>query len=80
MDTADAPERPTTWGKLIAARRRDLGYTQRSLADALEITVTAVSLWERDEITPSTVNQRALVKLLAIDAEMLHRLYTGDAA
>ena len=34
-------------GALIAKRRRDLGLTQKALADGLNISDRAVSKWER---------------------------------
>ena len=42
----------TALGERIRMHRRRLGYTQEQLAEALGVTVGAVSKWETDSTTP----------------------------
>mgnify|MGYP003314977940 CR=1 FL=1 len=57
-------------GKLIAKLRKEAGYTQKSLADALYVTDKAVSKWERGLCLPDTSLLPKLSMLL--DADMEH--------
>lgn len=58
-------------GKLIAKLRKDAGYTQASLANALNVTDKAVSKWERGYGQPDTALLPQLAKLLDCDMEIL---------
>ena len=58
-------------GKLIAKLRKEAGYTQASLAKALNITDKAVSKWERGYGQPDTALLPKLAKLLDCDMEIL---------
>ncbi|HHT5345806.1 TPA: helix-turn-helix domain-containing protein [Raoultella planticola] len=51
-------------GERIRARRKDLNYTQRTLAKALKISHVSVSQWERDDSEPTGKNLFALSKIL----------------
>lgn len=53
-----------TIGERIRARRKDLKYTQRTLASALKISHVSVSQWERDDSEPTGKNLFALTKIL----------------
>jgi len=58
-------------GKLIAKLRKDAGYTQASLAQALNITDKAVSKWERGNGLPDASLLPQVAKLLDCDMEIL---------
>ncbi|AZI53420.1 helix-turn-helix domain-containing protein (plasmid) [Pantoea agglomerans] len=53
-----------TIGERIRARRKELDFTQRSLAKALKISHVSVSQWERDDSDPTGKNLFALSKVL----------------
>ena len=61
----------TKTGKLIAKLRKEAGYTQASLAKALNVTDKAVSKWERGYGQPDTALLPQLAKLLDCDMEIL---------
>ena len=54
-------------GKFIANRRKELGYTQQSLADKLYVTDKAISKWERGLSLPDIALLRKLAKILKVD-------------
>ena len=54
-------------GKFIASRRKELGYTQQSLADKLYVTDKAISKWERGLSLPDISLLRKLAKILKVD-------------
>ena len=58
-------------GKFISQARRESGYTQKSLAEALFVTDKAVSKWERGLCLPDPSNWAKLSILLDIDIEHL---------
>lgn len=62
---------PIETGKLIAKLRKEAGYTQVSLAEALNVTDKAVSKWERGCGQPDTSLLPQLAKLLDCDMEIL---------
>ena len=62
---------PVETGKLIAKLRKEAGYTQASLAKALNVTDKAVSKWERGYGQPDTALLPQLAKLLDCDMEIL---------
>ena len=51
-------------GSQIARRRKQLGMTQQELAEKLEVSFQAVSLWERDENLPETGKLKLLAEAL----------------
>ncbi|KAF6589074.1 helix-turn-helix domain-containing protein [Cronobacter sp. EKM101R] len=53
-----------TIGERIRNRRKELKFTQRSLAKALKISHVSVSQWERDDSEPTGKNLFALTKAL----------------
>ena len=61
----------TKTGNLIAKLRKEAGYTQASLAKALNVTDKAVSKWERGYGQPDTALLPQLAKLLDCDMEIL---------
>jgi transcriptional regulator with XRE-family HTH domain len=69
-----------TWAEVIKERRTLLGLTQIGLAELLDVTQAAVSLWERGEAVPSARHRSLLVQKLGIDPDTLHRLHLGEAA
>lgn len=54
-------------GKIIANLRKEAGYTQKSLAEALSVTDKAVSKWERGICMPDSVTLPKLASLLDTD-------------
>lgn len=49
----------------IRALRKDLGLTQRQLADALKLEVATVRAWEAEELFPTKAHCEAMAKLRA---------------
>ena len=58
-------------GNLIARLRKEAGYTQKSLAEALFVTDKAVSKWERGICQPDSALLTKLSMLLDADIEYL---------
>lgn len=58
-------------GRVIAELRREAGYTQKTLAEALNITDKAVSKWERGLALPDVTLLPKLSALLDVDIELL---------
>lgn len=53
-----------TLGERVRSRRKDLGFTQKSLAKALKLSDVSISQWERDDSEPTGKNLHALAKAL----------------
>jgi transcriptional regulator with XRE-family HTH domain len=53
-----------TFGKKIAMLRKDLGLSQTELAKKLNTSVSVISRYERDEMTPSIDTAKKLAELL----------------
>jgi len=62
-----------TVGNIIAELRREAGYTQKMLAEALNITDKAVSKWERGLSLPDVSLLPKLSAILDADIELLLR-------
>lgn len=62
---------PIETGKSIAVLRKEAGYTQAALAEALGITDKAVSKWECGKGLPDSSLLPQLAKLLDCDVEMM---------
>lgn len=60
-------------GKIISELRREAGFTQKTLAEALNITDKAISKWERDLCLPDVALLPKLSMLLDVDIELLLR-------
>jgi transcriptional regulator with XRE-family HTH domain len=60
-----------TFSAAVRAARKQKGWSQMKLAEALEASVDAVSALERDINSPSLATTAALVRVLAIDANKL---------
>ena len=58
-------------GKYIAGKRKDLGMTQKQLAEKLGVSDKSVSKWESGASDPSTANLIALAKLFGTTPEEL---------
>ena len=58
-------------GSLIAELRKEAGFTQKSLAEALHITDKAVSKWERGLSLPDIMLLPKLSLLLGVDMSLL---------
>ena len=60
-------------GNIIAELRREAGYTQKTLAEAMNITDKAISKWERGLSLPDIALLPKLSALLDADIELLLR-------
>ena len=60
-----------TMGKKIAKARKDAGLTQADVADKLDISYQAVSLWETDKAVPDMYNLMKLAELLGVSVSSL---------
>ena len=58
-------------GKKIIAARKALGLTQQQVADALNVSYQAVSLWERGDSLPDARNLLPLSRILEISVDDL---------
>ena len=61
----------TQIGSRMAKARRDSGMTQSDVAEQLNVTFQAVSLWERGETLPDTDNLIGLANLLDVSVSSL---------
>lgn len=64
-----------SFGKYIAQKRKDAGFTQRSFADRLFVTESAVSKWERGLSYPDITMIRDICETLGISE---HELLTAS--
>jgi len=53
-------------GEIIAARRKDLGMTQKELAEKMNVTDKAVSKWERNLSCPDVGSIPRLAEVLGL--------------
>lgn len=60
-----------TMAEIISSRRKELGLTQKELADKLHITDKAVSKWERGIACPDTATIPKLAQILGVSLEEL---------
>lgn len=60
-----------TMAEIISTRRKELGLTQKELADKLNITDKAVSKWERGIACPDTATIPKLAQILGVSLEEL---------
>ena len=68
-----------TMGKIIAAKRKELGMTQLDLAEKMGVTDKAVSKWERDLSYPDVNSLPKLAKLFGMSVDELMQLKTESA-
>lgn len=66
-------------GNIIAELRREAGYTQKTLAEALNITDKAISKWERGLSLPDVSLLPKLSAILDADIELLLREETAKS-
>lgn len=64
-------EKQIARGERMAKARKDAGLTQAEVADKLDVSFQAVSLWERGESAPETDNLIKLAKLLKVSVSSL---------
>ena len=67
-----------TMAETISARRKELGMTQKELAEKLNITDKAVSKWERGIACPDTASIPKLAQMLGISVEELMTSQTAE--
>ena len=60
-----------TTGQIICEHRKKMGFTQRSLAEKLNVTDKAVSKWERDVARPDINTIPKLAELIDVPVETL---------
>lgn len=58
-------------GKRICQARKDKGFTQEYVAEALSVSRQAVFKWEKDQAKPDTKNLIALSELLGVSIDYL---------
>lgn len=58
-------------GEKIAQARKKKGWTQEQLAEQLQVSFQAVSLWERNESLPDTGHLVRLSRLLSCSLDDL---------
>lgn len=58
-------------GEIIAARRKDLGMTQKELAEKMNVTDKAVSKWERNLSCPDVGSIPRLAEVLGLSVAEL---------
>ncbi len=68
-----------SFGKTIAALRREKNMTQAELAEQMGVTEKAVSKWERDLSYPDTATLPRLAEILGVTIDEL-MLANGEAA
>ncbi|GAA0950546.1 hypothetical protein GCM10009554_50620 [Kribbella koreensis] len=67
--TSTPSNEPRSLGTFIRSRRKQLGWTQTQLGDAVQADQTTVSTWERNESFPSDLH--GLAKALGTSIEEL---------
>lgn len=60
-----------TQAEKIKARRIKAGYSQETLAEAMDISRQAVTNWEAGQSSPSSANLRKLAALLGVEVDQL---------
>ena len=63
-------------GERVRSRREKLGFTQRDLASALQVSGQAVSKWERGENAPDVGVLAPLARVLGVSVDWLLGSYT----
>lgn len=63
-------------GKVIAAKRRELGMTQLDLAEKMGVTDKAVSKWERELSCPDVSSLPRLAEILGMSVDELMQIKT----
>ena len=66
--------------EVISSRRKELGMTQKDLAEKLNITDKAVSKWERGIACPDTAVIPRLAQILGISLEELMTANPAEAS
>ena len=60
-----------TLGRRIAKARKAAGLSQAQLAEELDVSFQAVSLWENDKTLPDTANLIQAAKVLGVSVSSL---------
>ena len=63
----------------LASRRKALGFSQESLAEAMSVTTSTVSRWEQGVATPKARMRTPLAELLELTPVELDRLLDVDS-
>ncbi|MBQ7290298.1 MAG: helix-turn-helix transcriptional regulator [Clostridia bacterium] len=58
-------------GEIISSLRKEKGYTQKELAEKLNVTDKAVSKWERDVACPDIALLPRLAEVLGVSTDIL---------
>lgn len=58
-------------GKKITELRKEKGLSQKMLAEILEITPQAVSVWEKDKTDPDIINIKRLALFFDVSTDYL---------
>jgi transcriptional regulator with XRE-family HTH domain len=68
----------TTLGKYIRENRNSLGKKQKDIAEALSITIQALSQWETGTRAPDTTYLSLLAKQIGVKKYELNREYNSN--
>ena len=60
-----------TVGEKIQQRRKEKGWSQEDLAEQVGVSRQSISLWEKDQTTPSLENMKTLCRLFQISMDEL---------
>lgn len=66
-----------TLGEYIKAKKREVGYTQTTLADELGLDYRMVQRWESDRATPHASYLIRLIKILNLDIDTLDFIFNS---
>ena len=58
-------------GEIISSLRKEKGYTQKELAEKMNVTDKAVSKWERDVACPDVGSLARLADVLGVSTDVL---------
>lgn len=59
----------------LKARRVELGYTQKQIAEILSVAETQFQAWEASRVIPSFINARKWAKALELDMNSFDDMY-----
>jgi len=61
------PTHPTTYGEYMRQTRMDYGFTQKDIAEILNVYTSTIDKWERGVAIPNKINQNQIIHFLGYD-------------